>query len=114
MMQNEVFFPDQKLELEVVEAGKVCRKIRARGGDIMMVEVFFETGGIGYEHDHPHEQVCYCLSGEFMFTIGTESLKMGPGDSAYVPASARHGATCISTGRLLDVFTPQREDFLAR
>ena len=29
-----------------------------------------------------------------------------------VPASALHGTVCVADGRLLDVFTPQREDFL--
>ena len=31
MVQSDIFFADQKLELEVVEADKVCRKIRAKG-----------------------------------------------------------------------------------
>ena len=112
MTQDTLFFADQKLPLEVVEAGKLSRKVRARGGKLMMVEVFFETGTIAYEHEHPHEQMCYCLSGEFVFTVGDESRKISTGDSIYVPANARHGAACLNAGRLLDVFTPQREDFL--
>ncbi len=109
---NSIFFPDSKLVLETVEAGKLNRKIRARGGNLMMVEVFFEAGAIGYEHQHVHEQLCYCLSGEFVFTVAGESSTLRAGDSVYVPASELHGATCISEGRLLDIFTPQREDFL--
>lgn len=114
MTQKEVFFSEEQMELEVVEAGKLSRKVRARGGSLMMVEVFFEAGCIAYEHEHPHEQMCYCLSGEFVFTVGSETKTIGPGDSVYIPASTLHGATCIGAGRLLDVFTPQREDFLSR
>jgi quercetin dioxygenase-like cupin family protein len=109
---NDVFSPDAKLELETVEAGQVSRKIRARGGNLMMVEVFFEAGAIGYEHRHVHEQLCYCLAGEFVFTIEGKSSTLRAGDSLYVPSSALHGTTCVAEGRLLDVFTPQREDFL--
>ena len=109
---SESYFPDADLDLETVEAGKVSRKIRAHGGDLMMVEVFFETGGIGSEHRHVHEQVTYCLSGEFVFTIEGETVTLRTGDSLYFPASALHGTTCVSAGRLLDIFTPQREDFL--
>ena len=109
---NDVFFPDAKLEMETVEAGQVSRKIRARGGNLMMVEVFFEAGAIGYEHRHVHEQLCYCLAGEFVFTIEGKSSTLRAGDSLYVPSSALHGTTCVAEGRLLDVFTPQREDFL--
>lgn len=101
-----------KMVMDEVEAGKLSRKIRACGGKLMMVEVFFMPGAIGYEHEHPHEQLCYCLSGEFVFSIGCESRTLIAGDSVYVPASTIHGATCINEGRLLDIFTPQREDFI--
>lgn len=109
---SEVYFPDADLEVESVEAGKVSRKIRARGGDLMMVEVFFEAGACGAEHRHVHEQVTYCLAGEFAFNIDGEKATLRAGDSLFVPASALHGTTCVSAGRLLDIFTPQREDFL--
>lgn len=113
MIESDVFFPDEQLVLQEVEVGKLSRKLRARGGKLMMVEVLFKPGAIGYEHAHPHEQMCYCLSGEFVFSVGDESRTISAGDSVYVPASTLHGATCISEGRLLDIFTPQREDFLA-
>lgn len=109
---NDQYFPDDALPLEPVEAGKVSRKIRAHGGGLMAVEVFFTAGGIGYEHRHPHEQVCYCLSGEFEFSLEGQKVRLRAGDSMYIPPSALHGAVCLAEGRLLDIFTPQREDFL--
>ena len=54
---SNVFFPDAELALETVEAGQVSRKIRAAGGGLMMVEVFFKAGACGAEHRHVHEQV---------------------------------------------------------
>jgi quercetin dioxygenase-like cupin family protein len=109
---SKVFFPDADLALETVEAGQVSRKIRAASGGLMMVEVFFKAGACGAEHWHVHEQVSYCLSGEFVFTIEGETRTVRAGDSLYVPSSALHGTTCVIEGRLLDIFTPQREDFL--
>jgi len=109
---SDVYFPDAGLDLESVEPGLIERKIRARGGRMMMVEVFFKAGGIGAEHRHPHEQLTYCLSGEFVFNVEGETRTVRTGDSLYVPASALHGTTCVADGRLLDMFTPQREDFL--
>ena len=111
-MSSNIYFPDAALVLETLEVGKVSRKIRAKGGSMMMVEVFFTAGAIGAEHRHPHEQLTYCLSGEFVFNIDGEKSTVRAGDSLYVPASALHGTTCIADGRLLDIFTPQREDFL--
>ena len=109
---STVYFHDRDLEREIVEAGQISRKVRARGGALMMVEVFFQTGACGAEHRHPHEQVTYCLSGVFEFTIAGETRLVRAGDSLYVPGGAEHGTRCLEGGHLLDVFTPQREDFL--
>ena len=112
MIETRVFFPNNEQEQVIVEPGRVTRKVLAHGGKLMGVEVNFIAGACGYEHRHEHEQICYCLSGEFVFTVEEKSSKIKAGDSVYIPASALHGATCIADGRLLDIFTPQREDFL--
>jgi len=111
---DKSFFPDSELLTEVLDPGKVSRKVRAHGGKIMMVEVSFAKGGVGAEHDHPHDQATYCLAGSFRFTVGGETRILRPGDTVFVPGGARHGTVCEAEGRLLDVFTPQREDFLKR
>lgn len=111
---SKVFFHDADIELETVEAGRVTRKIRAHDGSLMMVEVIFEDDAIGYEHRHVHEQLSYCLAGEFEFTVDGQKTRLQAGDSVYIPPSALHGTQCIRAGRLLDIFTPQREDFLKK
>jgi len=110
MQYDNVFFMDQDLPLEDVDPGKITRKVRALGGTMVMVEAIFKAGGIGYTHQHPHEQICYCLSGEFTYSIGDETRTLLPGDSVYVQSQVPHGAICIRDGSLIDVFTPQRED----
>ena len=111
---NQIFFIDMAIATEVLEEGLIQRKIRAHGGTLMMVEVMFESGALGYEHTHVHEQVCYCLAGEFEFSVDGQKTHLRPGDSVYIPPSAPHGVVCLSQGRLLDVFTPQRDDFLKK
>ena len=108
------FFPYAEAEREILDPGKVERRVLSRGGKIMMVEVSFAQGGVGAIHDHPHEQATYCLGGEFLFTAGASSRVLSAGDSVFVPASVPHGVECRKEGRLLDVFTPQREDFLKK
>ena len=111
---STLFFPDAELALESVEPGCVERKIRARSGSLMMVEVYFSAGAVGALHSHPHEQVTYCLSGVFEFTVAGHTQVVRAGDSLYVPGGAEHGTRCLEAGRVLDVFTPQREDFLKK
>ena len=52
------------------------------------------------------------LSGSFRYDAGEESVVLNPGDSVLVPSGLKHGTVCLQKGVLLDVFTPQREDFL--
>ncbi|MDR0578464.1 MAG: cupin domain-containing protein [Candidatus Accumulibacter sp.] len=111
---DKVFFHDAKIERETLEEGRVYRKIRAHDGNLMMVEVMFGAGAVGSEHRHIHEQVSYCLAGEFDFTVEGQTTRLRPGDSVYIPPSALHGTVCLAEGRLLDIFTPQREDFLKK
>lgn len=110
----EHFFLDSDIRVEILETGKLARKVRAHGGRLMLVEVIFEPGAVGARHEHPHEQATYCLSGEFAFSVGDMTMTLRPGDTVYIPGSVPHGVTCVAAGRLLDTFTPQREDFLPR
>jgi quercetin dioxygenase-like cupin family protein len=106
------FFFDSDIQAEILETGKLSRKVRAHGGRLMLVEVIFAAGAVGALHEHPHEQATYCLSGEFAFRVGDTTMTLRPGDSVHIPGSVRHGVTCVAAGRLLDTFTPPREDFL--
>lgn len=112
-MADSNFYIEKDMPFEVLEEGKVMRRIKAHDGKVMMVEVNFENEAVGYNHTHEHEQATYCLEGEFEFIIGDESKIIKTGDTVYIPPMIDHG--CIlktKRGRLLDVFTPQREDFL--
>lgn len=107
------FYYDTDIELETLVEGQNYRKIRAHDGSLMLVEVIIENGGVGTPHTHEHEQASYCLEGEFEFTIGDEVKKIGVGDSIYIPSNVLHGCKLLTEkGRLLDIFTPQRQDFL--
>lgn len=112
MEKIKKFFIDEERVRPTGEPGQMTRTILARGGSLMMVEAGFRAGDEGAEHAHPHEQVSYCLAGEFDFFVDGETQRIGAGDSVYIPSSALHGAVCIVDGCLLDVFSPQRTDFL--
>lgn len=102
-------------EINIQELGDgVSRKILAHGGKIMAVEVTFEKGGIGQPHRHEHEQVSYVLEGKFKVTIEGKESVLTKGDTFYVGPDLKHGVEALEDGKLLDIFTPQREDFMKR
>jgi quercetin dioxygenase-like cupin family protein len=66
------------------------------------------------EHRHPHEQAGYVLSGRVRFTIGGETRVLGPGDMFLVPPDVPHAVSSVDgPARVLDVFSPVREDYAA-
>lgn len=103
-------FYNQSEEEQVAEG--VSRRVLVHGGKMMSVEVTFRQGAIGPLHRHPHEQLTYVRSGRFRFTIGDETHEVGAGDTLYKQPDILHGCVCLEAGVLIDIFTPQREDFL--
>lgn len=100
-------------EINPVPAGfRAERKLIAHDGSMMMTEIHFTEGADGAPHDHPHEQISYVVSGEILFRLGKEEMILKPGDSVYIPSSVPHCLRANSDSVVLDVFTPQREDFL--
>jgi quercetin dioxygenase-like cupin family protein len=90
----------------------VTRRVLADSPGLMVVAFGFETGAVGALHRHPHLQSTYVESGRFRFAIGAERFDVGPGDSFVIPSDAEHGCECLEAGRLIDSFTPRRDDFL--
>lgn len=90
----------------------VRRKIFTPGEKLMMMEVHFETGAIGYMHSHPHEQMSYCVKGRIQFTIDGKVTELQAGETIVIPGGAEHGVQALEPTILLDSFTPLREDLL--
>ncbi len=88
------------------------RKVLACGGSMMVVEVYFNAGKVAAEHKHPHEQSSYVVSGSLVLTLDGKEEKMGAGDSFYVAPDVLHSVRFVTDSVVVDVFTPQREDFL--
>ena len=90
----------------------VSRRVLAESPELMVVSFAFAEGAEGKLHSHPHVQSTYVESGRFRFTIEDDAFEVGSGDSFVIPSGAEHGCTCLAPGRLIDTFTPRRDDFL--
>jgi len=91
----------------------VLRKVLAYSDNIMNVELLFEAGAKGDMHKHPHEQIGYVIEGSLVFhEEGKEDVTLNTGDSYIVAPNVSHGIDCLTDVKLLDIFTPMREDFV--
>ena len=91
----------------------VTRQVLSDDPSLMVVAFCFgKEGAVGALHNHPHVQSTYVESGRFRFTIGDDERDVGPGDSFVIPSNLTHGCLCLEPGKLVDCFTPRRDDFL--
>lgn len=88
------------------------RRVLIHTDELMQVEFGFDKGAIGALHSHPHIQVSYVAEGRFEVTIDGKQQIIEAGGSFIVPTGLIHGVTALEAGRLIDVFTPHRADFL--
>lgn len=106
-------FKNDTQEAKEIAPG-VFRKIATL--ENMLVATIEFTGGPMEEpdepHSHPHEQVSYVAEGSLYVFIGDEKQMLTEGDLFLIPSNAPH---CIQTlserVKLVDTFTPVREDF---
>ena len=96
----------------VVTAEGMQRKILAHDGSLMAVEFTFRKGAAGALHSHPHEQIGYIVKGRFELEIEGRKDIITAGDSYYVAPGVPHGVVALEDSVILDVFNPQRQDFL--
>ena len=88
-------------------------RIRAFSGEKMTMSlVEIDANSLVPSHTHPHEQVGILIEGELEMSISGESKGLKPGDVYLIPGDVEHWAkTGASPARVLDVFSPVREEF---
>ena len=92
--------------------GGVTRRILSHTEGMMVVEITFPAGGVGAVHTHVHLQSSYVKSGVFEYTVGDEKVVVREGDSLTFLPDEPHGCVCLEPGVLVDMFSPERKDFL--
>ncbi|MCP8884040.1 cupin domain-containing protein [Devosia sp. XJ19-1] len=88
------------------------RRVLIHTPELMQVEFGFDKGAVGAPHSHPHIQVSYVAEGSFEVTIDGNVEVVGQGGSFIVPTGLVHSVVALEKGRLVDVFTPMRQDFV--
>jgi len=111
MSEQQVFAqPEASAWVELAPGNR--RRVLIHTPELMQVEFGFDKGAIGALHSHPHIQVSYVAEGSFEVTIDGVTQTIGQGGSFIVPSGLVHGVLALEAGRLVDVFTPHRADFL--
>ncbi len=96
---------------------EICPGISRRTlvhGDLMyQMTASLAAGSVMPAHQHPQEQIVHILSGHARLIVEGVAHEMKTGDSFYLAANVPHGIETIEETRVLDTFSPPRQDYLA-
>ncbi|MDH3222583.1 MAG: cupin domain-containing protein [Gemmatimonadota bacterium] len=63
------------------------------------------------EHSHPHEQTVNVLDGTIELVVDGQPHVLKAGDVLHIPGGVPHSAVAHTPCRVLDVFSPVREEY---
>ena len=91
----------------------IKRQTLTSGKAMYQMLATLEPGSKMPAHQHPHEQIVHILSGRMKLIVGGTPHEMKTGDSFYLAANVPHGVETIEETRVLDTFSPPRDEYLA-
>ncbi|MEO7663818.1 MAG: cupin domain-containing protein [Candidatus Limnocylindrales bacterium] len=108
-MRNLTSIADQPL---IELWGETVRGRRIVGERITFAVVELAPDADVPEHHHPAEQLGMVVEGQVEFTVGDETLTMGPGGTWRIPSETPHHVKAGPDGAVvIDVFAPTRDDW---
>ena len=87
------------------------------GDRMMLAHVYLKKGCIVPKHSHENEQLTYILEGALKFWIGEdqkEEVVVRAGEVLLIPSHVPHKAEALEETLDVDVFSPPRQDWLAK
>ena len=70
-----------------------------------------EEGAVVPQHSHINEQIMQVLEGKFEFTVAGVTKVYEPNELVVIPGHTPHGGKAITACKLMDVFSPVREEY---
>ncbi len=89
-------------------------KIMVHGERMMLNEVHIEAGGCVTMHNHPSEQIGYCVKGAIELEVEGEKRVCRAGSAWIIPGGSNHEATAIEPSILVEAFSPVRSEMIKK
>jgi quercetin dioxygenase-like cupin family protein len=83
----------------------------AHGNLLTLGYVEVKKGSLLPEHHHVHEQITFVLEGQLDMIIGGVTCPLTAGMYHVIPSHVPHSATAPVDCKVIDVFSPVREDY---
>jgi quercetin dioxygenase-like cupin family protein len=113
--QGVTFYRWNDMPKEQVSA-RLSRRL-ITGERMMLAHVYLDKGCIVPKHQHENEQLTYVVDGALRFWIGedeSEVIDVRAGEVLHLPSWVWHKAEALEDTLDVDIFSPPREDWLAK
>jgi quercetin dioxygenase-like cupin family protein len=91
----------------------IKRQTVTSGKTMYQMLALLDAGSKMPEHKHPQEQIVHILEGRMKLIVNGTPHELTAGDSFYLASNVPHGVETIEDTRVLDTFSPPREEYLA-
>lgn len=79
-----------------------------------MAQIYLKRGAVVPRHSHESEQMTYVLQGLLRLLVAGEEVTLREGEVLHIPSSVPHQVEALDDTFVLGVFSPVRQDWLAR
>ena len=91
----------------------ISRRTVVHGSTMYQMIATLGAGSRMPVHQHAQEQIVHILEGQMRLIVEGVPHELSTGDSFYLASDVPHGVETILPTRVLDTFSPPREDYLA-
>jgi len=91
----------------------IKRQTKTSGRTMYQMLAVLEAGSKMPQHQHSQEQIVHILKGRMKLIVDGTPHELKTGDSFYLASNVPHGVETIEDTRVLDTFSPPRDEYLA-
>jgi quercetin dioxygenase-like cupin family protein len=91
----------------------ITRRTVVHGKTMYQMLATLAAGSQMPPHSHPQEQIVHILEGKMRLIVGGVPHELATGDSFYLASNVPHAVETLLQTRVLDTFSPPRNDYLA-
>jgi quercetin dioxygenase-like cupin family protein len=108
-MKDTVFQTFDDIATKEIAPGFFSKLIHTETNTINFIEV--KAGCSVPLHQHVHQQCSFVVAGKFEMTVAGNTQILEPNLFVIIPSNAIHGGIAITDCKLIDLFSPVREDY---